>query len=110
MGSQGDVCLPGSQLNVAPWLSQMDIFVMGSRREGISNTILEAMAAGLPVVATRTGGNLELVDEGVTGTLVTPQSADELAAAMKRYVLDYTLRAGHGAAGRNRVVREIFPR
>ena len=57
-----DVCLPGSQLDVAPWLDQMDLFVMGSRREGISNTILEAMAAGLAVVATRTGGNLEIVE------------------------------------------------
>lgn len=100
-----DVCLPGSQIDVAPWLSRMDIFVMGSRREGISNTILEAMAAGLPVVATRTGGNLELVDEGVTGALVPPQSAEGLAAAMERYVLDNALRTDQGRAGRDRVVR-----
>jgi sugar transferase (PEP-CTERM/EpsH1 system associated) len=102
-----DVCLPGSQLNIIPWLDRMDLFVMGSRREGISNTILEAMAAGLAVVATRTGGNLELVDEGVTGSLVPPQSAEALAVAMVPYVLNDALRANHGAAGRNRVVREF---
>jgi sugar transferase (PEP-CTERM/EpsH1 system associated) len=102
-----DVCLPGSQLDVVPWLHRMDLFVMGSRREGISNTILEAMAAGLAVVATRTGGNLELVDEGVTGSLVPPQSADALAAAMEPYVLNDALRKDRGSAGRNRVVREF---
>ena len=106
-GLDEDVCLPGSQLDVIPWLDRMDLFVMGSRREGISNTILEAMAAGLAVVATRTGGNLELVDEGVTGSLVPPQSADALAAAMEPYVLSDALRASHGSAGRNRVVREF---
>lgn len=102
-----DVCIPGSQLDVVPWLNRMDFFVMGSRREGISNTILEAMAAGLAVVATRTGGNVELVDEGVTGFLVPPQSVDALAAAMEPYVLDDALRVSHGAAGRDRTEREF---
>lgn len=107
LGLDGDVCLPGSQLDVAPWLSQMDLFVMGSRREGISNTILEAMAAGLPVVATRTGGNLEIIEEGVTGALVPPQSSETLAQAMETYVLDHNARVSHGAAGRARVVDEF---
>jgi sugar transferase (PEP-CTERM/EpsH1 system associated) len=106
-GLGDDVCLPGSQLDVAPWLALMDLFVMGSRREGISNTILEAMAAGLPVVATKTGGNPELIEEGLTGALVPPQSADALAEAMNAYVLDDALRARHGAAGRKRVVGEF---
>jgi sugar transferase (PEP-CTERM/EpsH1 system associated) len=102
-----DVCMPGSQLDVIPWLRQMDVFVMGSRREGISNTILEAMAAGMAVVATRTGGNIELVQEGVTGSLVPPQSAEALAAAIEPYVFDGAMRAQRGAAGRDRVLREF---
>lgn len=101
------VCLAGSQLDVVPWLQRMDLFVMGSRREGISNTILEAMAAGLPVVATRTGGNTELIDDGVNGALVRTQSPEALAAAMERYVLDEGLSAEHGAAGRARVVKSF---
>ena len=106
-GLVGDVCLPGSQLDVVPWLAQMDLFVMGSRREGISNTILEAMAAGLPIVATRTGGNVELVDDGKTGALVPPQSPDALADAMEAYVRHEQLRLEHGTAGRRRVVDEF---
>ncbi len=102
-----EVCLAGSQLDVVPWLQSMDLFVMGSRREGISNTILEAMASGLAVVATRTGGNLELVDDGVTGALVPPQSPDALAEGMERYVLNDGLRDEHGVAGRQRVAGEF---
>ena len=107
LGIEQAVCLPGSQDDVQPWLQQMDVFVMGSRREGISNTILEAMAAGLPVVATRTGGNVELVCEGSTGDLVAAQSPDALAVALRPYALDRTLRELHGAAGRRRVVDEF---
>ncbi len=107
LGLADDVCLPGSQIDVAPWLQRMDLFVMGSRREGISNTILEAMASGLAVVATGTGGNLELVEPNVTGALVPPQSPDALAAAMQPYVLDDALRARHGGAGRNRVIERF---
>ena len=66
------VWLAGSRDDVAALLRAMDIFVLGSQREGISNTVLEAMASGLPVVATATGGNFELVERGVTGELVPP--------------------------------------
>ena len=51
-------------------LRAMDIFVLPSLGEGISNTVLEAMASGLPVVATAVGGNVELVEEGFNGSLV----------------------------------------
>src|SRR6185369_9235970 len=60
----------GSRDDVAALLREMDVFALSSRREGISNTVLEAMASGVPVVASATGGNLELIEDGRTGTLV----------------------------------------
>ena len=62
----------GARNDVPAMLRGMDCFVLPSLAEGISNTILEAMATGLPVIATEVGGNCELVVDGVTGSLVPP--------------------------------------
>jgi len=102
-----DTCLPGAQLDVSRGLAKLDVFVLGSEREGISNTILEAMASGLPVVATATGGNAELVEHGVTGVLVPPKSHRAIADALAMYVADPDLRRSHGAAGRARVENQF---
>jgi sugar transferase (PEP-CTERM/EpsH1 system associated) len=102
-GLEGSACLPGAVVDVAPYLAGMDVFVLGSRREGISNTVLEAMAAGMPVVATAVGGNLELVEDGVTGYLVPAGSPSALAAALGHYVNHPELIEAHGQAGRRRV-------
>jgi len=102
-GVEASACLPGSVVDVVPYLEEMDLFVLGSLREGISNTVLEAMAAGLPVIATRVGGNIELVDDGVTGYLVPPQSPSAIAAAIARYLADSDLARRHGVAGRKRI-------
>lgn len=96
--------LPGSRDDVAELLRAMDVFVLGSFREGISNTILEAMASGLPVVATDTGGNAELIENGVTGALVPPADSGALASAIAVYASDGFLRARHGKASRERAV------
>ncbi len=96
--------LPGSRDDIPELLGIMDVFVLASYREGISNTILEAMASGLPVVATNTGGNGELVDNGATGALVPPADSDALADTLMRYVRDRTLREKHGEASRARAV------
>ena len=64
----------------------MDLFVLPSINEGISNTILEAMATGLPVIATAVGGNPELVLDGVTGCLAPPQNPAALAVAIEDYL------------------------
>ena len=96
--------LPGSRDDVADLLRLMDIFVLGSFREGISNTILEAMASGLPVIATDTGGNRELVNDGITGSLVPPANSADLAAVLATYVSDEGLRASRGQASRDRAV------
>lgn len=87
-GLEPYVTLAGEQPDVEPWLSGMDVYVQGSRREGISNTVLEAMAMGLPVVATHVGGNPELVEHGLTGELVPPEDSERLAEALARYLDD----------------------
>jgi glycosyltransferase involved in cell wall biosynthesis len=99
--------VPGSRDDVPDLMRAMHVFVLPSMNEGISNTILEAMASGLPVVAGRVGGNPELVEEGVTGALFHHDSIDGLVEVLARYVDDPALRAGHGEAGRTRVLRQF---
>lgn len=91
---------PGNRGDIAKILRGLDVFVLPSLKEGISNTILEAMAAGLPVVATNVGGNPDIVDHGRSGTLVPPEDSNALAQAIESYVDDPQLRRAHGSAGR----------
>lgn len=74
--------LPGERHDIAYLMRCFDLFVLPSKAEGISNTILEAMASGLPIIATRVGGNPELVINAQTGSLVEKENASALAAAM----------------------------
>ena len=89
----------GNQADVPELLRAFDVFVLPSLNEGISNTILEAMATGLPVVATAVGGNVELVDDA-TGMLFTAGDDTALARALGRYLADTELRAAHGRNAR----------
>lgn len=98
--------LPGERSDIPELMTAMNIFVLPSLGEGISNTILEAMATGLPVVATRVGGNPELVHEGVTGLLVPPADPDAITNALLGYVRNPDLRRLHGQAGRAIIDRE----
>jgi sugar transferase (PEP-CTERM/EpsH1 system associated) len=97
----------GERDDVPKILPGLDVFVLPSLGEGMSNTILEAMATGLPVIATNVGGNPELVLHEVTGLLVEPRSPTELVAALSRYVNDPVLRTVHGRAARNRAESEF---
>jgi sugar transferase (PEP-CTERM/EpsH1 system associated) len=99
--------LPGERDDVSLLLQTMDVFVLSSLIEGISNTILEAMASGLPVVATHVGGNSEIVDEDVTGLLVPRRDPASLAAAIRQYLEDPEMRRRHGALARRRIEEEF---
>ncbi len=99
------VRLAGHHDDVAGWLGIMDVFVLPSVMEGTSIALLEAMAVGLPVVATQVGGNPEVVVDGGTGRLVPARDAAALAAAIDWYALNEDVRGRHGAAGRDRVAR-----
>ena len=101
------VCLPGAQRDVRPWLQALDLFVLPSLNEGISNTILEAMACALPVLATRVGGNPELVLDRDTGTLIPAADSAALTAALLAYVRDPTLAKTQGQAGQKRVAQHF---
>jgi sugar transferase (PEP-CTERM/EpsH1 system associated) len=103
----GRVHLLGHRNDVPAVLREIDLFVLPSLAEGMSNTVLEAMATGLPVVATRTGGTPELVVHGVTGTLVPVGDAAALAAALEVYRREPHLRELHGKAGRQRAVEDF---
>ena len=78
--------------------------MLSSIAEGMPGAVLEAMATGLPVVATAVGGVGEVVVAGVTGTLVASGDPKALSAALANYVLDEKLRTQHGEAGRDHVV------
>lgn len=97
------VWLAGNRSDIPDVMRSLDLFVLPSRAEGISNTILEAMASGLPVVATAVGGNAELVVAGKTGALVPAADPVAMANAIARYAVDSALRSEHGQAGRQRV-------
>jgi glycosyltransferase involved in cell wall biosynthesis len=99
--------LLGNRGDVRGVLASADVFVLSSRSEGFPVSILEAMAAGLPVVATDVGGVAESVIDGETGLLVPPGDPGALAAALDRLLTDGALRLGLGAAGRERVRRHF---
>jgi len=99
--------LPGAIDNIPDALRRFDGFVLPSLMEGISNTLLEAMASGVPVVATAAGGNLELVDDGYCGRLFPPGDVVTLARLLAAYVADPLLRQTHAIAAR-RIAVERF--
>ena len=95
--------LAGNRDDTAELMRAMDVFVLPSLGEGISNTILEAMSTGLPVIATGVGGNPELVMAGETGILFEPGDADSLALCLCAYANDPTRRQREGAAAHIRI-------
>ncbi|MHB1024885.1 MAG: glycosyltransferase [Desulfobacteria bacterium] len=99
---EGSFRFLGSRTDVPDLLRASDLFVHPSREEGFSNAILEAMAAGLPVVACDVGGNPEAVVDGETGCLVPPRTAAAFASAVAELLADPEKRKAMGEAGRLR--------
>jgi glycosyltransferase involved in cell wall biosynthesis len=97
-----------STADVAAWLRAIDIFVLPSTSEALSNALMEAMACGCAVVASRVGGNPELVSDGTTGLLFQAGDVPELADRLERLIGDRDLRARVGAAA-SANMRQRFP-
>jgi glycosyltransferase involved in cell wall biosynthesis len=98
--------LPGIVRDVPAFLGGVDVAVLSSSSEGMSNAVLEYMAAGRGIVATRVGANDRLLDDGIHGLLVPPGEVAALAAGMGRLLDDAELRVRLGAAARQRVEQE----
>jgi len=94
----------GLRQDISELLSACDIFILSSNYEGVPMTILEAMAAGKPVIATAVGGVPEVVKDGISGLLVPPQDIQALSNAMVRLADDSSLREGMGKEGRKRAL------
>lgn len=99
LGLSDVVWFSGDRNDVPTLMQLMDIFILPSLAEGISNTLLEAMASGLPVIATSVGGNVELIDEGVNGRLVPVNNVVAMADAVAELVDDPILRQSMGKKG-----------
>jgi len=99
-GAAGLAWLPGERDDVPRIMRGLDLFVLPSISEGVSNTVLEAMASGLPMVATRVGGNPELIEAGVTGNLVPRNDVESMARAIRVYAESTELCRRHGSEAR----------
>ncbi|MCH2181116.1 MAG: glycosyltransferase [Mariniblastus sp.] len=102
-GIQQHFCLNGAEKQIPQFLSRLDVAVLPSRAEGMPNAILEYMAAGRPIVATRVGGTAELLEHRNTGILVPPESPTELAAGIQSLLDEPSLAARLAEAARDQV-------
>lgn len=104
LGIRDRVLFTGWQPDVSKYLSRMTVFVLSSITEGIPVAMLEAMVAGIPVVATRVGGIPEVIEHGKNGLLVDPRRPEELAQAVMQLLRDEGLRTRLGDQGRQHIV------
>jgi glycosyltransferase involved in cell wall biosynthesis len=102
LGIAFNVLFAGEQDNPFPYIAAADVCVTPSGHEAFGRTTLEYLALGKPVVATRTGGSVELIDAGATGYLSDPDDIGGLADHLARYAASASLLAEHGAAARVR--------
>ena len=96
------ICIAGFQKNPQQWLTESDLFVLLSDNEGMSNSVLEAMALGVPVMTTEAGGMAELIQSGKNGILVS-RNANDVAQALKNWIASPDLLIKLGQTGRKTV-------
>lgn len=106
-GAEALAWLPGERSDIPELMRAMDVFVLASLGEGISNTILEAQASGLPVIATAVGGNVELVQSGGNGTLVNAGDVETMARTLLSYFNDPTQTTRQGQTARQKIERQF---
>jgi glycosyltransferase involved in cell wall biosynthesis len=103
-----DQCwIPGETSTVASWLGSIDVFVLPSLSEALSNSLMEAMSSGCAVIASRVGGNPELVLHGETGLLFEAGNAEDLAAQLRAMIRNDESRQSMAAAGARRIATEF---
>jgi len=101
------IIFTGWRNDIPELLQSATVSVLPSLSEGFSNTVLESMAAGLPVITTNVGGNPELITNGKTGTLVPPRDAEALARAMNALFASVDFAHRLGEAARAEVIRKF---
>lgn len=106
-GSAELAWLPGERSDIPDLMHSLDCFVLPSLAEGISNTILEAMASGLPVIATNVGGNVDLVNAGITGTIVPSADPEAMAQEIVRLATQPDIAKNMGNAGRSTIEQKF---
>jgi len=104
---KGNCQLLGDRTDIPELMQQADLFVLPSLAEGISNTILEAMASGLAIAATNVGGNAELVSQDENGKLFETNSPEELANVLLEYINNKNLLDLHGSSSREKAVNQF---
>ncbi len=107
LGLAGNVLLPGEWPGSREPYAASDIGILASHTEGFSNSLIEGMAVGLPMIATRVGGNIDALDDGETGFLVEAGSADELASAILTLAEMPDLRQRLGMAARAKALQQF---
>jgi glycosyltransferase involved in cell wall biosynthesis len=107
LGVEDRVSFLGHREDISALLASSDLFVLPSRSEAFPNSVMEAMASGMPVIASAVGGLLDLVEDGRNGLLVPPDDPEALGGAIARLVAQPTLAASLGASAR-RHVRERY--
>ncbi|MGB9802180.1 MAG: glycosyltransferase [Desulfofundulus sp.] len=107
LGLEGRLFFTGERRDIPQILSLMDVFVLPSTTEGLPLTILEAMAAGKPVIASRVGGLPEVVVDGETGFLVPPGDPQALARALAQLLVNRQKAEEMGQKGKQRVMQHF---
>jgi glycosyltransferase involved in cell wall biosynthesis len=103
------VVRPGFVANMSDFYQSFDVLALPSHREGFPNVILEASAAGKPVISTHVTGTADAVIDGATGILVPVADVNALVAGLRALFSDAALRAKMGAAGRERAIKDFSP-